>query len=260
MFVLSGWNETILHVFHSCNLTPLFSHNFNHFLNQIWYFLICYKRLPYIWLSWESNCHSFVLFNHLLLLFKLNVYNSRNDTVLCLNKLLRDITEVKNIEKIETCQSQMKVTQYLRKWLKLTLFQQICSYFDNIFLKASAILDRGSLASYFLDWKMKKATDDGKTFAALLTDLLKALDCLPHDHIIAKLNVLKFIKINNLSHRKHRSRINRSHNTYEEILLAFPHCSIFGPILFDTFMSALFSVSRNDDNNMLMDICHCKKF
>ena len=43
----------------------------------------------------ETNCQSFVLFNHLLLLFKLNVYNSRNDTVLCLNKLLRDITKIK---------------------------------------------------------------------------------------------------------------------------------------------------------------------
>ena len=32
----------------------------------------------------------------------------------------------------------------------------------------------------------KTSVDKGKTFAVLLTDLCKALDCLPHDLIIAK--------------------------------------------------------------------------
>ena len=33
----------------------------------------------------------------------------------------------------------------------------------------------------------KEATDNNKAFGALLTDLLKAFDCLSHDLFIAKL-------------------------------------------------------------------------
>ena len=62
--------------------------------------------------------------------------------------------------------------------------------------------------------KWKKAVDIKNVFGALLTDLSKAFDCLPHDIIIAKFNVYGFslpavnLIQNYLADRKQRTKIN----------------------------------------------------
>ena len=71
--------------------------------------------------------------------------------------------------------------------------------------------------------KWKTAVDNGGVFAALLTDLSKAFDCIPHDLIIAKLsaygfhtNALKRIH-NYLSTRKQRVKINAAYSIWKDI-------------------------------------------
>ena len=72
--------------------------------------------------------------------------------------------------------------------------------------------------------KWKNAVDKGKVFGALLTDLSKAFDCLPHELIIAKLNAYGFnlpaLKLMHsyLSHRKQHTKVNHAYSSWEGIL------------------------------------------
>ena len=75
--------------------------------------------------------------------------------------------------------------------------------------------------------KWKRAVDSGGVFAALLTDLSKAFDCIPHDLIIAKLaaygfdtNALKLIH-NYLSNRKQNVKINSAYSIWTDIFMVF---------------------------------------
>ena len=97
----------------------------------------------------------------------------------------------------------------------------------------------------------KSAVHKGKVFGALLTDLSKAFDCLSHELIIAKLNAYRFnlaaLKLvqSYLSKRRQRFKINQSYSSLEEILSGVPQGSIFGPILFNIFLSDLFLVVKD---------------
>ena len=101
---------------------------------------------------------------------------------------------------------------------------------------------------------MESSLDQNGTCAALLIDLSKAFDCLPHDILIAKLHAcddcdLPSIKLLNcyLRNRRKYVKINNFFNSWGETLFGVPQGSIPGPILFNIFLCNLFLFIKNKD-------------
>ena len=101
--------------------------------------------------------------------------------------------------------------------------------------------------------KSKTSLDQGGEYAALLTDLSKGFDCLPHDLIIAKLHACGFDKASlRLMHsylidRHQRVKINNSYSLWSLIKHRVPQGSILGPTLFNIFSYDMFSMVDNID-------------
>ena len=92
--------------------------------------------------------------------------------------------------------------------------------------------------------KAKRIMDKGGYFSALLTDLSKAFDYLPHDLLIAKLNVYGFkndahyLIFNYLNNREQSVKTNSSFKSFQKIISGG---SLLGPLLFNIFLTDIFS-------------------
>ena len=109
--------------------------------------------------------------------------------------------------------------------------------------------------------KWRESLDQGGVYGALLTDLSKAFECLPHELIIATLHAygvdMPALKLINsyLSKRRQRIKINDAYSSWSEIIFGVPQGSILGPLLFNIFVCDLFmflpidSIAKYADDN-----------
>ena len=129
------------------------------------------------------------------------------------------------------------------------LYDQISNFFEDVFSKYQCGFRKGYSAQHCLlvmIEKWKKIVDYGGVFGALLTDLSKAFDCIPHDLIIAKLEAYGFqtdalnLVYDYLSNRKQRVKINETFSCWKNIEYGVPQGSILGPLLFNIHLCDLF--------------------
>ena len=143
----------------------------------------------------------------------------------------------------------VSVLSTFSKILERVMKSQIVPYMDSYLSEFVSAYRKTYSSEHVLirlieEWR--KNLDQNFIVGAVLMDLSKAFDCIPHDLLIAKLDAYGFSKTaliyiySYLKGRKQGVKINNTLSELLEIISGVPQGSILGPILFNIFINDIF--------------------
>ena len=141
-------DETVLHLFYECNIIlNLWNELVLFFENEFTLFDLTPQAAFLGFLNVDSEL--LLIQNHLLLIFKIYIYNSRRSESLKIKSLIREITKVKNIEEKISLNNEKNMLYTRKNGNKLKMFWRP-KPFD--ILPDSAPLSRGDRGGASVAW------------------------------------------------------------------------------------------------------------
>ena len=193
--------------------------------------------------------------------FKYSIFPS-NARVACVKPLYKKTEDkhcISNFRPVSILNTFSKIYEMFAKNLLVSNIEEFFSPFLAAYRKSYST--QHVLIRMVEEWK--ENLDNNFIVGAVLTDLSKAFDCIPHDLLIAKLSAyglnsdsLCYI-YSYLKDRKQCVQINNEQSEFDTIISGVPQGSIFGPILYNIFFNDFFffipkaSVHNFADDNTL---------
>ena len=155
-------------------------------------------------------------------------------------------------EQIRTVERNFRPVSVLNTFSKVyekVLKQQLTQHLDDTLSVLIAAYRRAHGTHHVLirmieDWRSN--LDNDYLVGAVLMDLSKAFDCIPHDLLIAKLHAYGFdedalvLTYSYLKRRKQSVRINNTYSSFLEVIFGVPQGSVLSPILFNYYINDFF--------------------